>query len=471
MSTLTPASTARPRWLPILGGLVAIAALLLLVALWGGSIIVGPRLYTGLALLLGLFLAFALGFVWLFLSPLAEPPAAVAERPRAAEVRQLVAVLAMLSGLMLSIGGLWDQAWHVIYGDFGNDFLWPPHMLIYASLGMIALFAGAALLLLLARGRGGLRARLRREPLIAFLGLTSAYMVAAIPSDLIWHQIYGIDITAWSLPHVLIGVNFLMVMFATLALQVEQMPARVWQSWRSWRGGELLALVPLLWGTTILLQIFTAEWDNIRQIVVQPATAYERAFWSRPEWLYPVIVAAIALFIGNVALHTLRRPGAATLLALLTIGYRLSSLAILTAAVPNLHLMITPPLLLLPPMVALDLWYAARLPRAEQPSTLLGGNLLALAAYLVLGLPLIAATMVYPRVNGATLPGMLLFSLLVGLVTGWAGARFSGWLVALGQRTMAAPQPRAWVQRAALGALGLAIIAVALFMVTARPPA
>jgi hypothetical protein len=127
-------------------------------------------------------------------------------------------------------------------------------------------------------------------------------------------------------------------------------------------------------------------------------------------------------------------------------------------------------LLPIAPLVALDIWYAARLAKAEETSTLVGGNLLAVAAYLLAGLPLIAATMDYPRVNAETLPGMIGFSLLMGMIGGWAGARLGGWLGDLGQRPAESVTVRGWVGWATGGALAVALTAAAVYMLVAPTP-
>src|SRR6185437_14268410 len=61
----------------------------------------------------------------------------------------LVAVLAFGSGLAFVVGTAWDELWHRQFGGFGNDFLWPPHLLMYVSLGLNLCFAVAGLVVAL----------------------------------------------------------------------------------------------------------------------------------------------------------------------------------------------------------------------------------------------------------------------------------------------------------------------------------
>jgi hypothetical protein len=168
-----------------------------------------------------------------------------------------------VSGLLFITGGLWDEIWHRLYGvsEVLNDFLWPPHKMLYGSMGinaaivLVALFAGL-------RGRGSLLQRLRAEPLIALIGVASAYMMFSAPSDAIWHQIYGLDITAWSLPHILLVGGVALIMITATVIQVSLLPPPIWQSLRGRAGaggrirpGELVVVLLLLAAMVICMQV------------------------------------------------------------------------------------------------------------------------------------------------------------------------------------------------------------------------
>src|SRR4051794_26259536 len=99
--------------------------LLILVSLvrWGGTARPGPLFVTGVAFFIGAVITFGLALWWLYLSPLPQDALVNAARPR--WLRQLFAVLALISGFLFIIGGFWDEVWHRRFGGFGNDFLWP----------------------------------------------------------------------------------------------------------------------------------------------------------------------------------------------------------------------------------------------------------------------------------------------------------------------------------------------------------
>src|SRR5919108_4209496 len=91
----------------------------------------------GLSALVG-----ALGLLawWLLASPLPpgrRPVGPAAPSERVLRVRRLMAAVVLLSGVLLRVGAPWDELWHRLYGvPFGEDLLWPPHLLLYASFAL-----------------------------------------------------------------------------------------------------------------------------------------------------------------------------------------------------------------------------------------------------------------------------------------------------------------------------------------------
>ncbi len=459
------ASTS-PRWLlPVT--LAITFVMLLFVAYWGGATRIDALFFLGIAVMSTILVAFGALTWWLYLSPL--PAAAVAPRATLKPVvRQAVALLAVISGLLFITGGVWDETWHKLYGVGGpvNDFFWPPHKMLYGSMALAAFFAGAGLLLLL-RGPGDLRAKFRSDPLVGMLALSSAYLVVSAPSDQLWHIIYGLDITGWSIPHISITIAAGLVMLSTAGLLLSQAPVHPWRGLGGLTFFEALAFLMLGAAIIPISQAAFVEWDNIT-LIGDPRRS--PAFWARPEWLFPVVVISVAMFFALFALHVTRRIGAATITLLIALALRAALLTLASIWNPNGALNLNAFLLMLIPAVALDLWYWLRRDRIDDTITLFGGNLLAALVYLAVGLPRIAATMLYPRVNTATLPGMIVGSILLALWFGWAGARFGGWMSVLTARAESRPalNPRVlWLGAAVLLVL---VIASVTYMLTAAPP-
>ena len=460
--------TQPPLWTKAQPWLIASVtfAILCLVAYWGGAARIDARFWTGVVIMSALVLAFGAVTWWLFLSPV--PAGKKVRLPGLSPtVRQAVAFLATISNLMFIAGGNWDEAWHRRFGVGAaiNDFFWQPHLMIYGSMALTALFAIGGLLQLL-RGRGDIRLRFRAEPMIGLLALTSAFMAFSAPSDAVWHQIFGLDITAWSLPHVLLATSGALVMLTTAAMHLAQRPATGWRG----LGGLSLseALAGLMLGASIVLftLIAATEWESITAIGV----GLPAAFWSRPEWLYPVVLLSLASLLGHIALHATKRVGFATLVMLVALGLRWSLMSLAGLTVAQQGVPVTANLLLLLPALALDGWYRLRRGEPESSGTLVGGALVSTTFGLLTILPLIATTMVFPRVNAATIPPMILFGLLMGLWFAWTGSGVGRWLGSLGagQEKAATLNPRAvWVGASALVLLALFTV---VYMLTATLP-
>lgn len=450
--------------------LTLIGAIIILLALvqWGGSAKTGPLLALGVAVLVAILLGFGGALWWLYISPM-PPNRHVKPANRSVAVRQLISVLMLISGLLFSIGALWDEVWHRTYGVGAavDDFFWRPHILIYISIGLVALFAFIGLWPIM-QGRGDMRQRFRAEPALGLLALACGFQVVVTPLDPLWHELYGIDLTAWSLPHLMLAISLVSIMLVAVSVQLSCVPPAAWRTVRRLRlpEGFVIALLALI--ILMLTQFGTTEWENLQSIGIGQTSD---AFWQRPEWLYPVVVITIAAFVGTIALHTTRALGAATLVGLTCLLMRLLLLAALNASAPPASLSYQTHLVLLVPLAALDLWYAFRWRTPATTLTIVGGGLAAALATLTVGAFLISRIMIFPRINADTLPAMLVFGLIMGVVTAYAAARLGTWLRMHGAySTSAVTTPYSRVFAVGLAALVILLAFVTYFISTATPP-
>ena len=292
---------------------------------------------------------------WLLFAPLPTRTRVphVRSAPRA---RHLVATLVLISGALFTIGARWDELWHRIYGGFGEDFLWPPHLLMYAGLGLNLAFALAGLAVASGvRGgdtstasRGTFREQFRAEPAIALLGLTAAFQMASIPSDLIWHQIIGPDLTAWSLPHVLLAATTTAVLMAGVALS----RARAFElGWRA----DALTIGILATSQLALLQVGTTEWDW--------STTADRAagglLADRPAWAYPVITVVVGIAHSVIARMVTGRIGAASAVAAVGVMVQAATVVVGRVQAPPGPSIVTA-MAVAYGAVAMDLWWRYR---------------------------------------------------------------------------------------------------------------
>ena len=250
----------------------------------------------------------------------------------------------------------------------------------------------------------------------------------------------GEILPAWSLPHIILNGGMDALLLVGIALQLSLIPRLPWRRLQKLSWQELLVLLLVSLVTINLVQIGVAEWDNIRRIPQEINTPFQQAFWNRPEWLYPVLIVAIGLFCGNIALHTLRCVGAATFVALFVLGFRIIVLGLTDAWSSEVNMRFISHLLLIPSMLTLDIWFVLRLRHINALMTLIGGNIVAGLIGLSCTLPIIAYTLVYPRVTVAILPTMVGIGIVVAIVVGVLGKQIGSWILGLSRTEIGVEQ-------------------------------
>jgi hypothetical protein len=260
---------------------------------------------------------------WLYFSPSrGRVEQAQPASPRVAA--SLAAMITLSTGLMV-FGGYWDVAEHVATGIVpgGDDFLWPPHLMIYGAFLLALLISvGGIVALAIPNWRAGVRdPRLwvRRNPYVGAAALAAGYGLLSVPGDALWHLLFGIDLTAWSPPHIFIAVASAAMPLCAVGLLLQAHKGRmVVPSVHS--VGVLLLLA---FAFHLLLLIGVLEWEVGR---------VSRLVAERPIWLYPALVAGSSFFALVVGRRLVPGPWTATTFALLYFASRLG----ITAAVTGL---------------------------------------------------------------------------------------------------------------------------------------
>ena len=294
---------------------------------------------------------------WLYLSPIRQAPAngsaaAVQKNKAAATSPRLSYTLALLIGvgsLLISFGGYWDASEHVITGVVpgGEDFLWPPHLMLYGGFLLAFLVALGGLIALayhsLRLGIKDPRLWVRRNPYVGAAVLIAGYGLLSIPGDAIWHELYGVDLTAWSPPHIFLAVSASSLAISAIGLFLRgsteetkgerslkpssshmrsaaldsRRPGLAWNRISAVASKtDWLNLVKLFYISTGLLLFFavgTIEWeiDVVAKIVAQ-----------RPVWLYPTIIGVSSFVLLIMGRRIVPGPWTATVLALFYFGLR-----------------------------------------------------------------------------------------------------------------------------------------------------
>ena len=294
---------------------------------------------------------------WLYLSPIrqaaANGSAAAVQRNRVGAISsRLSYTLALLIGvgsLLISFGGYWDASEHVVTGIVpgGEDFLWPPHLMLYGGFLLAFVVAlGGLIALALNSLRLGIkdpRLWVRRNPYVGAVVLIAGYGLLSIPGDAIWHELYGVDLTAWSAPHVFLAVAATSLSISAVGLLLrgstretkgERSPEPSSSAKRSsaldsrrrdlaWHRISAVAsktdwlnLVKLFYismGLLLFVAIATIEWeiDVVAKLVAQ-----------RPVWLYPTIIGVSSFVLLIMGRRIVPGPWTATILALFYFGLR-----------------------------------------------------------------------------------------------------------------------------------------------------
>jgi hypothetical protein len=243
---------------------------------------------------------------WLYLSPARQSQKPV-ERPSARLAASLAGLLGLAAFLLVS-GALWDASMHIQTGEIpaGADFLWPPHLMIYCGFLLALLAALVAVGKIAASSwRDGLRDPrqwVRQNPYLGAVALASFYELLAIPSDALWHAIFGEDLTAWSPPHVLLGAMGCIVTISAVGLLAQ---TRFAPSWKTWRQVGVFTLLGLALNIAYILGVL--EWElPFRSAIVS----------ARPLWVYPLVAGALAFFTLALSRRLVNFQWAATATAL-----------------------------------------------------------------------------------------------------------------------------------------------------------
>lgn len=422
------------------------------------------------AFVIGIFVLIAvtvgIGFLaWhLLLRPLpTNLPQVTAQPLLSAHARTLVALYLTLGTVSMALAGVWDEIWHVKYGiPFGEDFFWRPHLMLYFGLSTLIVIGGWSWWTLMTRGKGTMQQRFRANPLLGVSFIGGLFTFYAVGADPIWHKLYGADISPWSITHLLILTLIFTMGILAISYHKTFIAQRDWAFRFNITGRDLLIVLVLAGAMLDFMLIFTIQWYSA-------AVGSERQLLqlaTYPDWLVAVFTTFLATLFGITALHATRQISSATLVGVFTVVMRL----VLDAGLSGVRDGTLPLWIIIPLMLALDIWYAVSIRRTQKPPAFWTSAIVIGLVFGVVCFPIVTRIFPFLNLTAASIPGMVIASGLTALGGIWLG-QIVGNISPYGQAEAATAQtmnvPPRWVNAVLYGAF---VAFVVFFVATASPP-
>lgn len=212
--------------------------------------------------------------------------------------KKIIIPVGLLAALLYAIGGPWDQYIHV---HQGHTLLATPHLIIGGGLSLYV-FSGILAFFI---WRGTRLSRGERNSLKLII-LGASVLPFGFVIDELWHRIFGVDMTAWSPPHVAIFFGMISALLGLASLEANRKERSGWFSWSAVR------LIFFFASIFFVALFFFIDFDV-------PGMAYITQ--TRPEFSYVGALTGVVTFLLLLTLAATRRPGTATLAALIAWGY------------------------------------------------------------------------------------------------------------------------------------------------------
>lgn len=380
--------------------------------------------------------------------------------------RYLAGLLMVLGFVNIVVASSWDEIWHSVYGiPFGEDFFWRPHQMMYFGFLVTIAVAAWSLWLVMTKGKGTLQQRFRMDPALGFAIMSGAYLAFALPADPIWHAIYGEDLTAWSLPHViLLTMITVMCLSAILMLLSGRVQKQLdWALFTKVTVIDLLLAIVFAGMLNDYVVVLTVEWYfGVEFSDVSSANP----ILSRPDWILPVIMGFVSAFCGGLVLLATRRIGLATAIGLIALSIRFAVEQFVGSTYTGIEVYAV----IVPLLLTLDVTYYVYSQSAKRPNLLLMSAILTGVMGLV-GVFAINNFFAFPTFTLANAPMMLVIVFIVSLVGLFMADVIGDYLVGVApveQKAQGGVKDRLWIDGIIYA--GFALFAVFL-MLTASPPA
>ena len=453
-----PASNHRLPWI-----IAASAGVLIFgaFAVWGG---IPAGAEAGLFWLqVGLFFLAICAFVALSWHLLVRPLAPGLRQPPVdslpLNLRQTLALFLACGGISIAVGAFWDELWHRLHGvPFGEDLFWRPHLLMYFGFCTSIVTGFWALFYLNRHLRGNMQQRFRSNIIVSLSILNAAFLLYALPADPFWHSTFGEDITAWSIPHLVLLASFVMMLVFAFFVYVSTLREGNWRTILQLGIVNSFSLVIIAALLLIWLQLMVIDWDAL--LVGAPL---EWLVGYRPEWLLAANLLASATFCGVIATRVLRCAGAATAAGLLALAIRIGLIHLFETEMLQYVAWVAALL----PLLAIDIWaFYSGVIRGREPEW--RGIAAAVCAAMLINLPVIRS--LYRLGDGDNL-AYILAVIVSGIGVSWFANQAADVMRRKREATVAGPSASRTIKPAiSISLLSAFLVFIFFFIATASPP-
>jgi hypothetical protein len=223
---------------------------------------------------------------------------------------QVVALIAMY------LSGHWDAAEHA--KGAVDRFWYPPHYGIYFAILAAALLSMVGLLVLLWDNNATPFAALRQNAALTLVVVANGLSFSGAPADALWHEIFGIDLTVWSPPHLhlLLG-QVLSALGCIVYFLDDEVDSRIRLINGKRFGRTALTLITFVTALLISAFLFFEYESSIRS----------RDVLARPLWAFPLLWPFYVGITCSIVFSSTRRIGMITAVAVVYDVARLAAVA------------------------------------------------------------------------------------------------------------------------------------------------
>jgi hypothetical protein len=265
-----------------------------------------------------------------------------------------------------------------------------------------------------------------------------------------------VDLTAWSIPHVVLIFSFTAILLLGAAIYHTTLAPKEWHYHPYISRTDWLPYFVMGLALNMLLQGMTTDWESTSPIVR-----------ARPEWLLAATIVSLAVFMGSLAAYSLRYAGAATLTGLTGLVIRL----LFQTGFNFFEVTASAWIIVLFPMLALDSGLAVYGARYKRPSPWIISALAATIGMALAGYPLINRFYSQPQVTADNLLIHLVTTALAACGAAWVGQTLGNMLATANKQVENTAIPSANLRLISPIALVAVVAFIIFFIATAVPPA